>query len=58
LLVIVCQQGYQSSLAAANLHELCFTRATDLDGDFEARAAAGLRSLPRSLLRRLDPAHA
>ena len=42
LLVIVCQQGYQSSLAAANLHEMGFTRATDLAGGFEAWAAAGL----------------
>jgi rhodanese-related sulfurtransferase len=42
LLVIVCQQGYQSSLAAANLHELGLTRATDMDGGFEAWAAAGL----------------
>ena len=42
LLIIVCQQGYQSSLAAANLHELGFTRATDLAGGFEAWAAAGL----------------
>jgi rhodanese-related sulfurtransferase len=42
LLVIVCQQDYQSSLAASNLHELGFTRATDLDGGFEAWAASGL----------------
>ena len=42
LLVIVCQQGYQSSLAAATLQDLGFTRATDLDGGFEAWAAAGL----------------
>src|SRR6478735_8102737 len=42
LLVIVCQQGYQSSLAAANLHEMGFTRATDLAGGFEAWAEAGL----------------
>src|SRR3954454_23837613 len=42
MLIIVCQQGYQSSLAAANLHELGFTRATDLAGGFEAWAAAGL----------------
>jgi rhodanese-related sulfurtransferase len=42
LLVIVCQQGYQSSLAASNLHDLGFTRATDLDGGYEAWQAAGL----------------
>lgn len=42
VIVIVCQQGYQSSLAASNLHDLGFTRATDLDGGFEAWLAAGL----------------
>jgi MFS family permease len=42
LIVIVCQQGYQSSLAAGTLQELGFTRATDLDGGFEAWSAAGL----------------
>jgi rhodanese-related sulfurtransferase len=41
-LVLVCQQGYQSSLAAATLQELGFRRATDLDGGFEAWQAAGL----------------
>ena len=41
-IVIVCQQGYQSSLAAANLQDLGFSRATDLDGGFEAWRAAGL----------------
>jgi rhodanese-related sulfurtransferase len=46
MLVIVCQQGYQSSLAASNLHELGHTRATDLDGGFEAWAAAGLPIIP------------
>jgi rhodanese-related sulfurtransferase len=42
LLIIVCQQGYQSSLAAANLQEMGFTRATDLAGGFDAWVAAGL----------------
>ena len=42
VIVIVCQQGYQSSLAASNLHDLGFSRATDLDGGFEAWRAAGL----------------
>jgi rhodanese-related sulfurtransferase len=41
-LVLVCQQGYQSSLAAATLQRLGFRRATDLDGGFEAWLAAGL----------------
>ena len=42
IVVIVCQEGYQSSLAASNLHELGFTHATDLEGGFEAWRAAGL----------------
>jgi rhodanese-related sulfurtransferase len=42
VLVVICQQGYQSSLAASNLHDLGLTRATDLDGGFEAWRAAGL----------------
>jgi rhodanese-related sulfurtransferase len=42
VIIIVCQQGYQSSLAASNLHDLGFTRATDLAGGFEAWRAAGL----------------
>jgi rhodanese-related sulfurtransferase len=42
VIIVVCQQGYQSSLAASNLHELGFANATDLDGGFEAWRAAGL----------------
>jgi rhodanese-related sulfurtransferase len=41
-LILVCQHGYQSSLAAANLQALGFSRVTDLDGGFEAWEAAGL----------------
>ena len=40
-LVIVCAQGYSSSLAAATLVDLGVD-AGDLDGGFEAWAAAGL----------------
>ena len=40
-LVIVCAQGYSSSLAAATLVQLGVD-AADLDGGFEAWAAAGL----------------
>ena len=39
--VVVCDAGYQSSLAAATLKELGFGRATDLDGGFQAWQAAG-----------------
>jgi rhodanese-related sulfurtransferase len=42
VIVVICQQGYQSSLAAGTLQALGFTRATDLDGGFEAWRAAGL----------------
>ena len=41
-IVLVCHEGYQSSLAAVTLQELGFTRATDLVGGFLAWAAAGL----------------
>jgi rhodanese-related sulfurtransferase len=41
-LVLVCNEGYQSSLAAATLQDLGFARATDLDGGFQAWKAAGL----------------
>ena len=41
-LIIMCNEGYQSSLAAATLHELGLTRTTDLDGGFQAWRAAGL----------------
>lgn len=44
--VVVCQQGYASSLAAASLQDLGLHRATDLAGGFEAWAAAGLAVLP------------
>lgn len=41
-LILVCNEGYQSSLAAATLQDLGFRRATDLVGGFQAWAAAGL----------------
>jgi len=40
-IVIVCNEGYASSLAAATLQELGLSRATDLVGDFQAWLAAG-----------------
>ena len=40
--IVMCNEGYQSSLAAATLQELGFARATDLDGGFQAWRAAGL----------------
>jgi rhodanese-related sulfurtransferase len=41
-IVVVCAEGYSSSLAAARLQALGFARATDLDGGFEAWKQAGL----------------
>ncbi|MGI8801661.1 MAG: rhodanese-like domain-containing protein [Solirubrobacteraceae bacterium] len=40
--ILICDEGYQSSLAAATLQLLGFARATDLDGGFQAWRAAGL----------------
>ena len=41
-IVIVCSEGYSSSLAAAVLQDLGLHRATDLIGGFKAWARAGL----------------
>lgn len=41
-LVLMCAQGYQSSLAAATLLDLGVASATDMVGGFEAWRAAGL----------------
>ena len=45
-LILICQQGFQSSLAAATLQRLGLAYATDLDGGFDAWAAAGLPVTP------------
>jgi rhodanese-related sulfurtransferase len=44
--IVVCQQGYASSLAAASLLDVGLAGATDLDGGFEAWVAAGLPVVP------------
>ena len=41
-LILVCAHGYSSSIAAATLRDLGFTRASDVEGGFEAWQAAGL----------------
>jgi rhodanese-related sulfurtransferase len=46
--ILICDEGYASSLAAATLHELGFRRATDLDGGFQAWREAGLPVDPPS----------
>jgi rhodanese-related sulfurtransferase len=41
-LIVMCNEGYQSSLAAAALQELGHADATDLAGGFQAWRDAGL----------------
>jgi rhodanese-related sulfurtransferase len=43
--IVICSEGYTSSLAAAALHDLGLTRSTDVVGGFRAWAAAGLPTL-------------
>ncbi len=45
-IIVVCQEGYTSSLAAVALLDLGLHRATDLIGGFSAWTAAGLPSAP------------
>jgi rhodanese-related sulfurtransferase len=54
-LIVMCHEGYQSSLAAANLRRLGFERATDLAGGFQAWRAAGLPVEPRLRVGHLGP---
>ena len=44
--ILICAQGYSSSLAAASLHDLGLVNATDVIGGFEAWKAAGLPVAP------------
>jgi rhodanese-related sulfurtransferase len=44
--IVMCDAGYASSLAAATLQELGLRNATDLDGGFQAWRAAGLPVAP------------
>jgi rhodanese-related sulfurtransferase len=44
--IVVCSQGYTSSLAAYALQQLGLRAATDLDGGFHAWQAAGLPTIP------------
>ncbi|CAM5684635.1 MULTISPECIES: rhodanese-like domain-containing protein [Streptomyces] len=45
-IVVICNEGYASSLAAASLHQLGLHRATDLVGGFQAWRAEGLPVRP------------
>jgi rhodanese-related sulfurtransferase len=47
--ILLCDEGYQSSLAAATLEQLGFTHATDVDGGFQAWRQAGLPVSPPGL---------
>ena len=40
--IVVCNEGYASTLAAVTLRRLGLGAATDLDGGFQAWSAAGL----------------
>ncbi|WP_461064855.1 rhodanese-like domain-containing protein [Streptomyces pseudoechinosporeus] len=44
--VVVCNEGYASSLAAASLRQLGLRRATDLVGGFQAWRAGGFPVTP------------
>lgn len=44
--IVMCSEGYTSSLAAASLQEIGLRNATDLAGGFMAWAAAGLPATP------------
>ena len=41
-LIVICNEGFSSSLVAAELHELGLVNATDVIGGFDAWKAAGL----------------
>jgi rhodanese-related sulfurtransferase len=62
--ILICDEGYQSSLAAAALQQLGFTRATDVAGGFQAWRAARLptagpadAAIPASTAATLDAPH-
>lgn len=40
--IVICDEGYASSLAAASLHDIGLRNATDVVGGFQAWRAAGL----------------
>ena len=59
LVVLICDQGFSSSLAAARLQVLGFPRATDVVGGFQAWRGAGLPvTAPRATSARAAPAPA
>ncbi|WP_306839366.1 rhodanese-like domain-containing protein [Catenuloplanes nepalensis] len=55
--IVFCQEGYTSSLAAAALQELGLHLATDLTGGFRAWRNAGLPAFPPANAPRLQPGY-
>jgi len=53
--IVMCSQGYASSLAAASLQDIGLVNATDLAGGFLAWARAGLPCQPGRRLPPPDP---
>lgn len=53
--LVLCNEGYASSLAAVGLHELGLHRATDVIGGFQAWAAAGLPVRAQCRQRTVEP---
>ena len=53
--LVLCNEGYASSLAAVGLHELGLHRATDVIGGFQAWAAAGLPVRAQRRQRTVEP---
>src|SRR5215470_7865715 len=45
-IIVMCSEGYASTLAAATLRKIGLFEATDLDGGFQAWKAAGLPTRP------------
>ncbi len=45
-IIVMCSEGYASTLAAASLRRIGLHEATDLDGGFQAWQAAGLPTHP------------
>jgi rhodanese-related sulfurtransferase len=56
--LVLCSEGYTSSLAASALQELGLHRATDVEGGFHAWQDAGLPTVPggTEVERRVRPA--
>ena len=54
-IILICDQGYQSSLAAATLQQLGLVHATDLDGGFTGSALAALPVITPATVGRNPP---